>query len=124
MAQTKRKRTRTRATASATPKRRRQASKTSDANRGAKQQRAAQGRASSRTTSRGGKRIEDDESTRRRGISEYDPVESVESVSRREPRGGRLDEGVEDIDERSRRPGGTGDASFGDTDEGQEGPVR
>ena len=123
MAQTKRKRTRTRATASATPKRRRQASKTSDANRGAKQQRAAQGRASSRTTSRGGKRIEDDESTRRR-ISEYDPPESVESAGRREPRGGRLDEGVEDIDERSRRPGGTGDASFGDTDEGPEGPVR
>jgi hypothetical protein len=119
MTQTKRKRTATRASTAGATKRRRQTRKAATSSRGTKQQRAAQDRASSRSTSlRGIKRIEDDESTRRSRVGVDEPEESVESVGGRGSRGSQVEEGVEEIDERSRLPGGTGDSSFGDADEG------
>jgi hypothetical protein len=123
MTQAKRKRTHARASATGGSKR--QARKTTDAHRSTERQRSAQDRSSSHAKSSArNKGPSEDESRGRRNVSESDPAESVESIGRREPRGSRIEEGVEEIDERSRRPGGSGDASFGDTGEGPDGPAR
>ena len=67
-----------------------------------------------------------DEPTPRRTPSEYEPEGgTAESGGGKEPRGGRSDESIdEETGARSKRPGGTGDVSFGDGDEGPEGPAR
>jgi hypothetical protein len=57
---------------------------------------------------------------------EYDPDSGrVDSGGGKEPRGGHFDENIdEETGARSKRSGGTGDVSFGNDDEGPEGPAR
>ena len=66
----------------------------------------------------GGASAAKDPSTLRRAPSEYDPeAGTVESGAGKERRDGRSDVSVdEETAALSRRPGGTGDASFGDDD--------
>lgn len=126
MAQTKSKRTHARASAGAAgTKRTRRTRNASATNRGSRQQRAGEATTSTRKKGRSGAPTAPDEPTPRRTPSEYDPDSGDVESGGRQPRGGRTDETVdEETDARSKRPGGTGDASFGDEDEGPEGPVR
>jgi hypothetical protein len=91
-----------------------------------KQQRSADATTSTHNKRRGGAPVAQDESTPRRAPSDYDPEgATVESGGGKERRGGRSDDSTdEETGARSRRPGGTGDASFGNDDEGPEGPAR
>jgi hypothetical protein len=75
---------------------------------------------------RGGTPTAQDESTPRRAPSAYDPEDGiVESGSGKDRRDGRSDDSSdEETGALSRRPGGPGDASFGNDDEGPEGPAR
>ena len=74
---------------------------------------------------RGGAPAAKDPSTLRRAPSEYDPeAGTVASGVGKERRDGRSDVSIdEETAALSRRPGGTGDASFGN-DDGREGPAR
>ena len=74
----------------------------------------------------GGAPAAKDPSTLRRAPSEYDPeAGTVASGVGKERRDGRSDVSIdEETAALSRRPGGTGDASFGNDDEGPEGPAR
>jgi hypothetical protein len=90
---------------------------------GSKQQRSGGESASTRKKERRGAPTAPDEATPRRTPSEYDP--DIESGGGKEPRGGRSEETIdEETDARSKRPGGPGDVSFGEDDEGPEGPAR
>ena len=75
---------------------------------------------------RGGAPAAKDPSTLRRAPSEYDPEGgTIESGGGKGRRDGRSDASInEETGALSRRPGGTGDASFGNDDEGPEGPAR
>jgi hypothetical protein len=75
---------------------------------------------------RGGAPTAQDESTSRRAPSEYDPEGGiVESGGGKDRRDGRSDDSSdEETGALSRRPGGPGDGSFGNDDEGPEGPAR
>jgi len=91
-----------------------------------KQQRAGEPTTSTHKKRRGGAPAAKDESTPHHAPSEYDPeVSTVESGGGKERRDSRSDEGIdEETGALSRRPGGPGDASFGNDDEGPEGPAR
>jgi hypothetical protein len=129
MAQSKSKRTQARASGvggagqSKRPPRTRNASATA---RGSSQQRPADATTPTRKKQRGGAPAAKDQSTPRRAPSEYDPeAGTVESGGGKERRDGRSDISIdEETGAVSRRPGGTGDVSFGNDDEGPEGPAR
>ena len=125
MAQTKSTRTHARAAAGAAgTKRTRRTRNAAATNRGSKKQRSGEATTSTPKKGRSGAPTAPDEPTPRRSPSEYD-LDSGEVESGRQPRGGRADETIdEETDARSKRPGGTGDVSFGDDDEGPEGPAR
>ena len=95
---------------------------------GSRQQHSGNATTSTRKKGHSGAPAARDEPTSRRTPSEYDPdPDSGAAVSGggKEPRGGRSVESIdEETDARSKRPGGTGDVSFGDDDEGPEGPAR
>ena len=94
--------------------------------RDSRQQRSGDEPTSTHKKQHGGAPTAQDESTPRRAPSEYDPDGwTVDSSGRTERRDGGSDESIdEETGARSRRPGGTGDASFGTDDEGSEGPAR
>jgi hypothetical protein len=129
MAQSKSKRTRARASSagaagqSKRPRRTRNASATG---RGSRQQPSADATTSTHKKQRDGAPAAKDPSTLRRAPSEYDPEGgTVESGGGKERRDGRSDVSIdEETGALSRRPGGTGDVSFGNDDEGPEGPAR
>jgi hypothetical protein len=81
---------------------------------------------SKRPRLRGGAPAAKDQSTPRRAPSEYDPEGgTIESGGGKERRDGLSDVSIdEETGALSRRPGGPGDASFGNDDEGPEGPAR
>jgi hypothetical protein len=91
-----------------------------------RQQRSADATTATHNKRRGGAPTPQDESIPRRAPSEYDPEgAAVESGGDKDRRGGRSDvSSDEETDALSRRPGGPGDASFGNDDEGPEGPAR
>ena len=127
MAKAKSKRTHARASAGAAgAKRTRRARSVGATGHGSKKQRSGGAASSTRKKARSGAPTAPDEATPRRTPSEYDPDSgSVEPGGGRQSRGGRADEIIdEETDALSKRPGGTGDASFGDDDEGPEGPAR
>jgi len=127
MAQTKSTRTHARASAGAAgTKRTRRTRNAGATNRGSKQQHSGEATTSTRKKGRSGAPTAPDEPTPRRTPSEYEPEGgTAESGGGKEPRGGRSDESIdEETGARSKRPGGTGDVSFGDGDEGPEGPAR
>lgn len=129
MAQSKSKRTHARASGagaagqSKRPRRTRNASATGGDSR---QQRSGNATTSTHNKRRGGAPAAKDQLTPRRAPSEYDPDGgTVESGGSKERRDGRSDVSIdEETGTLSRRPGGTGDASFGNDDEGPEGPAR
>ncbi len=90
------------------------------------QQRSGNATTSTRKKGRSGARTAPNEPAPRRTPSEYDPESGVvEPGGDKAPRGGRSDESIdEETGALSKRPGGTGDVSFGDNDEGPEGPAR
>jgi hypothetical protein len=129
MAQSKSKRTRARASsagAAGQSKRPRRTKNTSATGRGSRQQRSADATTSTQKKQRGGAPAAKDPSTLRRAPSEYDPESgTVESGGGKLRRDGRSDVSIdEETGALSRRPGGTGDVSFGNDDEGPEGPAR
>ena len=127
MAQSKSKRTHARASAAAAgAKRARRGRNAGATGHGSRQQRSGGAATSTRKKGRSGAPIAPGEPTPRRTPSEYDPDSgSVEPGGGRQLRGGRADESIdEETDVRPKRPGGTGDVSFGDDDEGPEGPAR
>src|ERR1700694_3494392 len=87
--------------------------------RDSRQQRSRDETTATHKKQRGGAPTAQDESTPRRAPSEYDPDGwTVESGGPKERRDGASDESIdEETGARSRRPGGTGDASFGNDDE-------
>jgi len=93
---------------------------------GSRQQRSGNATTSTRKKGHSGAPTARDEPTPRRTPSEYDAeAGAAASGGGKEPRGGRSDESIdEETGARSKRPGGTGDVSFGDDDEGPEGPAR
>ena len=129
MAQSKSKRTRARASSagaaghSKLPRRTRKASATG---RGSGEQRTADATTSTHKKRRGSAPAAKDPSTLRRAPREYDPEGgTVESGGGKAWRDGRSDVSIdEETGALSRRPGGTGDVSFGDDNEGPEGPAR
>ncbi|TMI00456.1 MAG: hypothetical protein E6H46_12490 [Betaproteobacteria bacterium] len=127
MARSKSTRTHARASAAgAGSKRARRTRKAGATGHGSRQQRSGNATTSTRKKGHSGASTAPDEPTPRRTPSEYDPEGgTAESGGSKEPRGGRSDESIdEETGARSKRPGGTGDVSFGDDDEGPEGPAR
>ena len=127
MAQSKSKRTRARASSAAAAGQSKRARRTRNASatgRNSRQQSSADATTSTHKKQRGAPAAKDP-STLRRAPSEYDPEGgTVESGGRKE-RDGRSDVTLdEETGALSRRPGGTGDVSFGNEDEGPEGPAR
>jgi hypothetical protein len=114
------------ATGAAGSKRARRARNAGATGHGSRQQRSGDATTSTRKKGHSGAPTAPDEPTPRRTPSEYDPDGgTAESGGDKEPRGGRSDESIdEETGVRSKRPGGTGDVSFGDDDEGPEGPAR
>jgi hypothetical protein len=128
MAQSKSTRTHARASAAgaAGSKRTRRTRNTSTTGHSSKQQRSANATTSTRKKGRSGAPTVPNKPAPRRTPNEYDPESGVvEPGGNKPPRGGRSDESIdEETGALSKRPGGTGDASFGDNDEGPEGPAR
>jgi hypothetical protein len=129
MAKSKSSRTHARASgagAGGQSKRPRRSRNASAAGRGSGQQRSADTTASRHKKQHGGAPAAEDQPTSRRAPSEHDPDEgTVESGDGKERRDVRSDVSIdEETGALSRRPGGRGDASFGDDDEGPEGPAR
>ena len=127
MARSKSTRTHARASAAgAGSKRARRARNAGTTGHGSRQQRSENATTSTRKKGHSGAPNALDEPTPRRAPSEYEPESgTAESGGGKEPRGGRSDESIdEETGARSKRPGGTGDVSFGDDDEGPEGPAR
>jgi len=127
MAQSKSNHTHARAAAGAAgAKRARRARNAGATGHGSKQQHSGGTPTSAPNKGRSGAPTAPDEPTPRRTPSEYDPDSgSVEAGGGRHSRGGRAEETIdEETDALLKRPGGTGDASFGDDDEGPEGPAR
>jgi hypothetical protein len=127
MAQSKSTRTHARASATgAGSKRARRTRNVGATGHGSRQQRSGDATTSTRKKGHSAAPTAPDEPTLRRTPSEYDPDSgTVESGGGKEPRGGRSDESTdEETGARSKRPGGTGDVSFGDDDGGPEGPAR
>ena len=121
MARSKSTRTHARASAAgAGSKRARRTRKAGATGHGSRQQRSGNATTSTRKKGHSGASTAPDEPTPRRTPSEYDPEGgTAESGGSKEPRGGRSDESIdEETGARSKRPGGTGDVSFGDDDEG------
>ena len=128
MAKSKSKRTQARASgagAAGQPKRPPRI-RNASASRDSRQQRSADAPTSTRKKQRGGAPSAKDPSTLRRAPSEHDPESgTVESSGGKERRDGRSDVSIdEETGALSRRPGGTGDVSFDNDDEGPEGPAR
>jgi hypothetical protein len=129
MAKSKSKRTHARASgagAAGQSKRPRRTRNASATGRGSRQQRSADVTTSTHKKQRGGTPPAKDQSTPRRAPSEYDPQSgTVESGGGKKRRDVRSDVSIdEETGALSRRPGGPGDASFGNDDEGPEGPAR
>jgi hypothetical protein len=93
---------------------------------GSRQQRSGNATPSTRKKGHSGAPTAPNELTPRRTPSEHDPEGvAAESSGGKEPRGGRSEESIdEETGARPKAPGGTGDVSFGDDDEGPEGPAR
>jgi hypothetical protein len=128
MAKSKSKRTQARASGAgaAGQSKRARRTKNASASRDSRQQRSADATTPTHKKQRGGAPSTKDPSTLRRAPSEYGPeAGSVESGGGKERRDGRSDISTdEETGAVSRRPGGTGDVSFGNEDEGPEGPAR
>ena len=127
MAKSKSKRTQARASGAAGQSKRPPRTKNANTTaRGSRQQRSADATTSTHKKQRGGAPAAKDPSTPRRPPSEYDQESgTVESSGGKERRDGRSDVSIdEETGALSRRPGGTGDVSFGNAYEGPEGPAR
>jgi hypothetical protein len=128
MAQSKSKRTQARASGAGAvgQSKRPPRTKNASASRDSRQQRSVDATTSTHKKRRGGAPAAKDPSTLRRAPSEHDPEAGiVESGGGKERRDGRSDISIdEETGAVSRRPGGTGDVSFGNDDEGPEGPAR
>ena len=126
MAKSKSKRTQARVSGAAGQSKRARRTKNASANRDSRQQPSADATTPTPKKQRGGAPSTKDPSTLRRAPNEYDPeAGSVESGGGKERRDGRSDMSIdEETGAVSRRPGGTGDVSFGNEDEGPEGPAR
>ena len=127
MAQMKSTRTHARASAAsaAGSKRARRGRNAGATGHGSRQQRSGGATTSTRNKGHSGAPTAPNELTPRRTPSEYDPDSGEVESGGRQSRGGRADESIdEETGARSKRPGGTGDVSFGADDEGPEGPAR
>jgi len=126
MAKSKSKRTQARASGAAGQSKRPPRIRNASASRDSRQQRSADATTSTHKKQRGGAPAANDPSTLRRPPREYDQESgTVESSGGKERRDGRSEVSIdEETGALSRRPGGTGDVSFGNADEGPEGPAR